>query len=68
MLMVKIGHSCMSEAFGPTYRDWRGRLLSKSRLDVIEEYFDCAWRLGQEVNKIVITQRLYQISPYTTQA
>ena len=32
------------------------------------KYFNGDWRLGQEVHKFVITQRLYQISPNSTQA
>ena len=32
-----------------------------------EEYFLDNWRSGQEVHKIVITQRLYQTSPNSTQ-
>ena len=35
---------------------------------VIEQYFLGDWRSGQEISKIVITQRFYQISPNLTQA
>ena len=39
--------------------------LSKS---IFEEFFNGDWRQGQEISKIVITQRFYQISPSSTQA
>ena len=39
--------------------------LSKS---IFEEYFNGDWRKGHEFCKIVITQRLYQISHTSTQA
>ena len=39
--------------------------LSKS---IFEEYFNGDWRKGHEFQKIVITHRLYQISPTATQA
>ena len=51
--------------FKITPEDWNP---SKSPLDVIEEYFYGDWRSGQEVHKVVITQRLYQISPNSAQA
>ena len=35
---------------------------------IFEEYFDGDWRQGQEISKIVITQRFYQISSSSTQA
>ena len=35
---------------------------------IIEEYLNGDWRQGQEIFKIVITQRFYQISPSSTQA
>ena len=35
---------------------------------VIEENFVGDWRKGQEIHKVVITQRLYQTSPTSTQA
>ena len=66
--MVKIGHPSMSGAFEPPFMDWRGQFESMSKLDVIQEYFHGDWRSGQEISKIVITQRFYQISPYSTQA
>ena len=65
--MVKIGHPSMSEAFEPPPLEF-GILPSKSKLGVIEEYFVGDWRSGREISKIVITQRFYQISPYSTQA
>ena len=68
ILMVKIGHPSMSGAFEPPPLGWLGRLPSMSKLDVIEEYFGGDWRSGQEIRKIVITQRFYQISPNSTQA
>ena len=39
--------------------------LSKSSF---EKFFNGDWRQGQEIFKIVITQRFYQISPSSTQA
>ena len=66
--MVKIGHPSMSGAFELPSMDWLGRFESMSKLDVIEEYFRGDWRSGQEIGKIVISQRLYQISPNSTQA
>ena len=48
------------------YLEWfQSRELS---MFIFEEYFDGDWRQGQEISKIVITQRLYQISPSSTQA
>ena len=35
---------------------------------IFEEYFNGDWGQGQEISKIVITQRFYQISPSSTQA
>ena len=66
--MVKIGHPSMSGAFVPPELNWWGQLQSKSTLDVFEEYFNGNWRKGQEIHKVVITQRLYQTSPTSTQA
>ena len=66
--MVKIGHPSMSGAFEPPKLDFVGKIESKSTLDVIEEYFNGNWRLGQEIHEVAITQRLYQTSPTTTQA
>ena len=37
------------------------------RKNIFEEYFNGDWRSGQEVHKVVITQRLYQTSPNSTQ-
>ena len=39
-----------------------------STLDIFEENFDGDWRQGEEIQKVVITQRLYQISSNSTQA
>ena len=73
--MVKIGHPSMSAAFEPPEpafeppeRKSFGGVMSKSTLDVIEEYFNGNWRLGQEIHEVAITQRLYQTSPTSTQA
>ena len=65
--MVKIGHPSMSAAFEPPGSGWDGP-KGKSKLDFIEEYFDGNWREGQEIHEVVITQRLYQTSPTSTQA
>ena len=64
-LMVKIGDPSMSEAFEPPEQWW---VKSKSTLYAIEEYFNGDWQKGQEISKVTITQRLYQISPYSKQA
>ena len=67
--MVKIGHSSMSGAFESPDPDWlTGELLSKSKLDIIEEHFNGDWRVGEEISKVVVTQRFYQTSPNSTQA
>ena len=42
-------------------------LRKRVSLSIFEEYFNGDWRLGQEVHKVVITQRLYQTSPNSTQ-
>ena len=68
ILMVKIGDPSMSEAFEPPPADDSGRFSSKSKLGVIEEYFHGDWRLGQDISKVVITQRFYQVSSNATQA
>ena len=66
--MVKIGHPSMSGMFELPSRDWAGRLQYESKLDVIEDYVQGDWRSGKEISKVVITQRIYQISPNSTQA
>ena len=38
------------------------------RKTIFEEYFIGNWRSGQEIHKVVITKRLYQTSPNSTQA
>ena len=65
--MVKIGHPSMSAAFEPPESGRYGP-KGKSTLDVIEAYFDGNWREGQEIHEVVITKRLYQTSPTSTQA
>ena len=42
-------------------------LRKRVSLIIFDEYFNGDWRSGQEVNKVVITQRLYQTSPTSTQ-
>ena len=64
--MVKIGQLNMSEAFDPPSGSWSE--YQKITPNVIEEYFNGDWRKGQEIQKVVITQRLYQISSNSTQA
>ena len=73
--MVKIGHLSLSEKFDPPNSKWHTVVglgqswnNSKSTLDVIEEYFYGDWRKGREIQKVIITQRLYQISSNSTQA
>ena len=63
--MVKIGQLSMSEAFDSPQSSLES---SKSTLDVIEEYFYGDWRKRQEFQKVVITQRLYQLSSNSSQA
>ena len=65
--MIKIDDLSISGAFEPPPLDL-GVFRSTSKLGVIEEYFRGDWRSGREISKIVITQRFYQISPYSTQA
>ena len=60
--MVRIGHPSMSGAIGGLSQE------SKNTLDVIEKNVFGNWREGQEIHKVVITQRLYQTSPNSTQA
>ena len=36
--------------------------------NIFQEYFNDNWRYGQPIRKVVISQRLYQISPNSTQA
>ena len=38
------------------------------KLGIFVEHFNGDWRSGQEIHKIVITQRLYQTSNYSKQA
>ena len=35
--------------------------------NIFQEYFNDNWRYGQPIRKVVISQRLYQISPNSTQ-
>ena len=44
---------------------FQSKELSKS---IFEEFFNGDWRKGQEISKIVITKRFYQISSSSTQA
>ena len=37
-------------------------------LDLIDEYFDGDWRRGKEIQRVTITNRLYQISMNETKA
>ena len=43
-------------------------MYSNATFDLFAEYFNGDWRKGQEIHKVVITKRLYQISPDLTQA
>ena len=53
----------------PYYNEWFERYQSEEiRKSFFEDYFNDDWRSGQEVHKLVITQRLYQTSPNSTQA
>ena len=38
------------------------------RKNIFHEYFIDDWRSGQEIRKVIITQRFYQVSPNSTQA
>ena len=52
----------------PDLLEWFEEFQSEElRKNIFEEYFNGDWRSGQEVHKVVITQRLYQISPNSTQ-
>jgi len=42
-------------------------LRERVSLSIFDESFNCDWRSGQEVHKVVLTQRLYQTSPNSTQ-
>ena len=44
---------------------FQSKELSKS---IFEVFFSGDWRKGQEISKIVITKRFYQISSSSTQA
>ena len=68
--MLKVGQLSMSEAFDPPSdrASDEGKSKSNLTLDIIEEYFSGGWRKGKEIQKVVITQRLYQISSNLTQA
>ena len=67
ILMIKIGNLSLSEAFDPPYSSNHG-VKSNSTLDIFEEKFYGDWQKGKEIQKVVITQRLYQISSNSTQA
>ena len=73
-MMVKIGQPSMAKRSVAKRSDagmWYPILDEKNDStrspDPFEEYFNGDWRLGQEVHKLVITQRLYQTSPNSTQ-
>ena len=52
----------------PYHLEWFERFKSRKRPTIIfEKYFNGDWRLGQEIHKVVLTKRLYQISPNSTQ-
>ena len=52
----------------PDLLEWFEEFQSgELRGSIFEEYFNGDWRSGQEVHKVVITQRLYQTSPNSTQ-
>ena len=52
----------------PDLLEWFEEFQSEElRKNIFEEYFNGDWRSGQEVHKVVITQRLYQTSPNSTQ-
>ena len=53
----------------PYLLEWFERFQSEEfRKKNFKEYFNDDWRSGQEVHKVVITQRFYQTSPNSTQA
>ena len=53
----------MSTTFAPPANQKKN-----SKMGISEEYFSGDWREGREIRKLVLTQRLYQISPTSTQA
>jgi len=58
-----------SPEFLKWFEDFQSFEIRKKVLSTtFEEYFHGDWRSGQEVHKVVITQRLYQTSPNSTQA
>ena len=69
-MMIKIGPPSMSRTFAPPANDYQKAANQKknSERGISEEYFSVDWREGREIRKLVLTQRLYQISPNSTQA
>ena len=52
----------------PDLLEWFEEFQSgELRRSIFEEYFNGDWRSGKEIHKVVITQRLYQTSPNSTQ-
>ena len=53
----------------PYLLQWFEKFQSEKvrRILLLEEYFNGDWRSGREIYKVVITQRLYQTSPNSTQ-
>ena len=43
-------------------------LSSINRFDIIEERFTGDWRQGQEIEQVIITKRLYQVSYNSSEA
>ena len=54
--------------FIPFGRFQRQELSKRVKKSTFEESFNGNWRKGQEIHKVVITQRLYQTSSNSTQA
>ena len=50
------------------YLEYLDDIYGLSQNSIFEEFFSGDWRKGQEISKIVITQRFYQISSSSTQA
>ena len=67
--MVKIQPLEAPEA--PTrfdFLEYLDDIYGLSQNSIFEEFFSGDWRKGQEISKIVITKRFYQISSSLTQA
>ena len=56
--------SSLSDEFNRFWSEKESMILRS----YMEEYFDGDWRMGKEIRKVVLTQKIYQTSPNSTQA